>query len=69
MAKKVRMVELEKVSYAKAIRAKCLDCCCGQENEVRHCTALDCPLFPYRFGCAPSAYINRNRENVIIVES
>ena len=23
----------------KAIRAKCLDCCCGSSNEVRLCTA------------------------------
>ncbi len=38
----------------KAIRAKCLDCCCGQANEVRLCPCTDCPLYPYRFGNNPN---------------
>lgn len=38
----------------KAIRAKCLDCCCGQQAEVRECPAGDCPLHRYRFGKNPS---------------
>ena len=38
------------MSRAKAIRKKCLDCCCGQQVEVRLCTAVECPLFPYRMG-------------------
>lgn len=37
----------------KAIRAKCLDCCCWQAKEVRLCTATQCPLFPYRMGKRP----------------
>ena len=37
----------------KAIRAKCLDCCCGNSAEVRRCTAEKCPLFPYRMGHRP----------------
>ena len=37
----------------KAIRAKCLDCCCGHPSEVRICTALKCPLYPYRMGKRP----------------
>ena len=37
----------------KAIRAKCLDCCCGQEAEVRYCTCTDCPLWLFRFGFNP----------------
>lgn len=37
----------------KAIRAKCLDCCCGQANEVRLCPCEDCPLYPYRLGKNP----------------
>lgn len=39
-----------KVSRAKAIREKCIDCCCGNKTEVRHCPCSDCPLFPYRLG-------------------
>lgn len=38
----------------KAIRAKCLDCCCGQANEVRLCTATQCPLYEYRSGHNPA---------------
>lgn len=37
----------------KAIRAKCLDCCCGQVQEVRLCPCADCPLYPYRMGRRP----------------
>ncbi len=37
----------------KAIRAKCLDCCCGQAAEVRLCFLPDCSLYPYRFGKLP----------------
>lgn len=37
----------------KAIRTKCLDCCCGNPNEVRLCPVVDCPLYPYRDGHNP----------------
>lgn len=39
----------------KAIRTKCLDCCCGHPSEVRICTAVKCPLYPYRMGKRPKA--------------
>ena len=32
----------------KAIKAKCIDCCCGNESEVRVCPCEDCPLHPYK---------------------
>ncbi len=38
----------------KAIRAKCLDCCCGQVNEVRLCPCAECALYPYRLGKDPA---------------
>ena len=41
------MVELTPV---KAMRLKCLDCCCMQETEVRLCPSEDCSLWPYRMG-------------------
>ena len=37
----------------KAIRSKCLDCCCGSSTEVANCTAIRCALFPFRFGKNP----------------
>lgn len=43
-------VHLEKWRPLKAIRAKCLDCCCGNSYEVNMCTAYECPLYEYRFG-------------------
>ena len=43
----------EITSPIKAIRAKCLDCCCDSSNEVRMCTITDCPLYPFRFGKNP----------------
>lgn len=37
----------------KAIRAKCLDCCCGQIAEVKLCRIKGCPLWEYRMGKRP----------------
>ena len=42
----------------KAIRAKCLDCCCGQVLEVRLCEANDYPLWEYRMGKRPKGEEN-----------
>ena len=39
-----------RVPRSKAIRLKCLDCCCGQAIEVKLCPCSDCPLYLYRFG-------------------
>ena len=40
-------------SPIKAIRAKCLDCCCGNQAEVKACTVSNCPLHDFRFGKNP----------------
>lgn len=37
----------------KAIREKCLDCCCGHTKSVAECSAKKCSLWPYRFGHRP----------------
>lgn len=37
----------------KAIRAKCLECCCGQIKEVELCAVKDCALYSFRFGKDP----------------
>ena len=39
----------------KAIRAKCLDCCCGVSSEVRRCPIEGCSLWPYRMGKRPQS--------------
>jgi len=41
----------------KAIRKKCLDCSYYQPKEVRECTCIDCPIYPYRFGRRPTKAI------------
>lgn len=48
----------------KAIRAKCLDCMCGNAAEVRRCPCEDCSLFPYRMGHRPknATYAGENEE-------
>lgn len=52
----------------KAIRAKCLDCCCGSFKEVKQCPIEDCALYPYRFGHRPKSNLStetpaKEREN------
>jgi hypothetical protein len=37
----------------KALREKCLECCGWSTKEVAECTALDCALYPFRFGRYP----------------
>ena len=37
----------------KAIKAKCIDCCCGSQREVKLCTAKECALYPFRMGRNP----------------
>lgn len=46
----------------KAIRAKCLDCCCGSSHEVSLCPCPDCSLFPYRFGKNPNIKLSESRK-------
>lgn len=63
-----------RVSPLRALRLKCLDCCNGSAREVRLCTAVDCPSWPFRMGKNPwraplgpeahaqrAATMNRNR--------
>jgi len=47
----------------KAIRAKCLDCSCGEKKEVRLCPIERCPLWPYRMGKRPAKDVNIDDKN------
>lgn len=49
--------DIHRANYDKAIRGRsmkagvkafCLECTCWQKEEVRLCTDLACPLYPYR---------------------
>ena len=48
------MTEAKPTTPIRAIRAKCLDCCANQAQEVRLCPCYDCPLYPYRMGHNPN---------------
>jgi hypothetical protein len=65
------------VSPLRALRLKCLDCCNDSAQEVRLCTAVDCPSWPFRMGKNPwrpplgdaertrrAAMMKRNRQSV-----
>ncbi len=32
----------------RAIRRKCLECCCGSKKMVAACNIYECPLYTYR---------------------
>jgi|GEM_PF-1236039 len=42
-------------SLRSAAKARCLDCCVWQPNEVKLCPAKDCPLWLYRPYGVPKA--------------
>lgn len=42
-----------RVSPLRALRLKCLDCCNESAQEVRLCTSVDCPSWPFRMGRNP----------------
>lgn len=47
-------MEIEyKTNPVKAIREKCLDCCCGSTLEVKECSVVKCPIHPFRMGKNP----------------
>lgn len=42
-----------RIKVLRAIRKKCLECCCGSSHEVDLCTNPNCSLFEYRKGHNP----------------
>ena len=52
----------ERITRGKAIRLKCLDCCCRNSAEVRRCPATDCPLWRYRMGNENKAVASDTRD-------
>ena len=53
----------ERGSRKKAIRLKCLDCCCGSAYEVRLCPARQCPLWRFRLGAECRDESDENAED------
>lgn len=55
--KRAEMPEVHRANYDKAVRGRsmkavvkafCLECVQWQKEEVRLCTSLACPMYPYR---------------------
>ena len=46
------------ITPLRAIRAKCLDCCCGSPAEVSECPCADCSLYQFRFGKNPNVKLS-----------
>ena len=40
----------EPLTPRKAMRLKCLECCCGSAHEVKQCAIRDCTLRTFRMG-------------------
>jgi hypothetical protein len=45
----------------RVVRAKCLDCCCYQESEIRKCTMLACPFSSRKASPAAMAALQKAR--------
>ena len=52
-ADELALLNHARVSPLRALRMKCLDCCNDSAQEVRLCTAVDCPSWPFRMGKNP----------------
>ncbi len=52
--------ENKRPSALKAIRAKCIDCCCGVVREISLCTVVRCPLYDFRMGKRPKSVEDKN---------
>ena len=61
-SKRERRMRVTKITPMKAIRAKCIDCSCGEKKEVRLCPIEWCPLWPYRMGKRPAKDANVDKE-------
>lgn len=46
---------MQPLTPMRAIRAKCLDCVCGQLYEINKCKLTKCPLWRYRTGHRPKS--------------
>jgi hypothetical protein len=46
-------LKTKRLTGMSAIREKCLECCNWNSAEVRKCSAIDCAVFPFRFGRSP----------------
>ncbi len=51
-----------KYNIYRAIRAKCMDCCCDSIAEITDCSVKSCPLRPYRFGSSSGRKLSAKKK-------
>jgi hypothetical protein len=56
--RRVTVAEFAALGHCKrplldAIRQNCIECCMGNQAEVRRCRLVACPMWPYRMGTNP----------------
>lgn len=56
--KNMLLEELEMLGHRKKpilniIRDRCINCCANQKAEVKKCSIISCPSWPYRMGTNP----------------
>ena len=56
---------LKVLTPIKSIRAKCLDCSCGQAKEIKECPIRNCPIWPYRMGRRPKVEESIDKEGFV----
>lgn len=52
------------ISRVKAVREKCMDCCCWESTEVRRCNIVKCPLHPFRMGTIEKSRQANDKEGI-----
>lgn len=57
-SEKIKNKPFKKLTYKLAVRAACLQCCCGSPSEVKNCTITTCALHPFRLGKPPKEPVN-----------
>jgi hypothetical protein len=54
------IMSIKKQRMGQQVRSKCFQCQEGKGYEVPFCNETDCPLWLFRFGESPDAYIRRH---------
>ena len=49
------------VALAEVIRRKCIDCTCGNKEEITHCPIVNCALWPFRSGAGNPFHTRKKR--------
>ena len=53
IADELKVLGHQPMSPLRALRLRCIDCSGDSANEVRLCTAVQCPAWPFRMGKNP----------------